>query len=163
MLKQRILIAGIGNIFLGDDGFGVEVAGELVKRQFPPEVKIVDSGIRGRDLAFALLDGFEFVIFIDIVERGGKPGTLYIIEPDVEEISAQNQTPDPHKLDPLAVLKYAQSMGATVGRVIVIGCEPESCSEDSMNELSEPVKNAVLTAIEFVEKHVADFLSGPKS
>ena len=77
----RILIAGIGNIFLGDDAFGVEVARRLVRRRLPDGVRVVDFGIRGLDLTYALLDGYEAVILVDAAPRGGPPGTLYVLEP----------------------------------------------------------------------------------
>ncbi|MGH7848434.1 MAG: hydrogenase maturation protease, partial [Candidatus Binatia bacterium] len=77
MTPAKILVAGIGNIFLGDDGFGVEVARELAKRKLPESVRVVDFGIRGFDLAYALLDGYDLTILVDAAPRGGLPGTLY--------------------------------------------------------------------------------------
>ncbi len=85
-MKERILIAGIGNIFLGDDAFGVEVVRRLSRsaRKLPDEVRIVDFGIRGFDLAYALMEGYEVAILVDATPRGGVPGTLYTIEPDLQ-------------------------------------------------------------------------------
>ncbi len=82
-LRPNILVAGIGNIFLGDDGFGVEVIRRLSSREFPAEVRVEDFGIRGYDLAYALLDGPDVTILVDAAARGGAPGTIYVIEPDV--------------------------------------------------------------------------------
>src|SRR6185369_7845473 len=85
MNKPRILIACIGNIFHGDDAFGVEVARALTERKLRDEVKLVDYGIRGLDLAYALMDGYEVTIFVDAAQKDEQPGTLYVIEPDLKE------------------------------------------------------------------------------
>ena len=81
MRRPRILIACIGNIFLGDDAFGVEVGRALVGRSFPEGVHVVDFGIRGMDLTFALMDGCDVAIMVDAVPRGARPGTLCLLEP----------------------------------------------------------------------------------
>ena len=93
MESPRVLVAGVGNIFLGDDGFGVEVAWKLSRRPWPGEVRVVDFGIRGFDLALTLLDDFEAVILVDATRRGGPPGTLYLLEPDVGAAPAPAQAP----------------------------------------------------------------------
>src|SRR5882672_1813652 len=90
MTKPRILVAGIGNIFLGDDAFGSEVARKLQQCSLPKDVRVVDFGIRGFDLAYALLDGHEVTILVDATPRGGEPGTLYTIEPDLSELDELN-------------------------------------------------------------------------
>src|ERR1700756_1973684 len=89
--SSKILIAGIGNIFLGDDAFGSEVARRLMRRTWPPEVRVEDFGIRGFDLAFALLEAYKLTILIDAVPRGGAPGTLYRIEPDLDTLCDLNE------------------------------------------------------------------------
>src|SRR5579872_5732937 len=127
MIPPRILIAGIGNIFFGDDAFGTELARRLLERPWPPGVHVVDFGIRGIDLTYALLDGCEVAILLDAVSRGGTPGTLYLIEPDLDE-SAPAESPvatfDGHTLDPLRVLRLVREMGGRFERVLLVGCEP---------------------------------------
>src|SRR5438105_7090490 len=104
MTTPRLLIAGIGNIFLGDDAFGTLVAQRLAQRRWPEEVRVVDFGIRGIDLSYALLDGFEAVILVDAVPRGGAPGTLYVLEPELDEPSEPANAGmmiEMHDLDPV--------------------------------------------------------------
>jgi hydrogenase maturation protease len=144
MTTPRILIAGIGNIFFGDDAFGCEVARCLLARELPAGVRVVDFGIRGIDLAYALTDGFDVVILVDAVDRGGVPGALYVIEPNREANGVRDASLEPHALDPWRVLRMADSLGGQVGRVLVIGCQPETCDpEDGRMELSDPVQAAV--------------------
>src|SRR5262245_27716135 len=119
-----ILVAGIGNIFFGDDGFGCEVARRLAAVSLPEEVCVIDFGIRGLDLAFALLDPYEQVILIDAASRGGSPGTLYVIEPALDD--AEPTGVEAHSMDPVRVLAFARSLGARLGNVCIIACEPES-------------------------------------
>ncbi len=148
---DSILIAGIGNIFLGDDGFGVEVAQRLAQRPLPEGVRVVDFGIRGLDLAYALLDDHAAVILIDATPRGEQPGTLFVLEPRVEaEVEA---TVEAHSLDPVKVLRLAAAMGARVRRLILVGCEPEplESADDMRMGLSAPVQAAVGDAIVLIE------------
>jgi hydrogenase maturation protease len=146
---QSILIAGIGNIFLGDDAFGVEVARKLTGRAWPENVRAADFGIRGFDLAFALLDGVDLTVFIDATPRGEAPGTLYLIEPDTRTISADL---DAHSMNPMAVLQLVKTMGGELRRILVVGCEPLDC-EERMG-LSAPVQAAVDRAAALVEELV---------
>src|SRR5690242_10086258 len=110
MTPARVLIAGVGNLFFGDDAFGSEVARRLATRPQPDGVRVIDFGIRGLDLAYALSDGYAAVILADATARGGAPGTLYVLEP---EAAPTPQTPalDPHGMDPAAVLRLASSLG----------------------------------------------------
>src|SRR4051794_33940377 len=103
MMPPRVLVAGIGNIFLGDDAFGVEVAQHLARREWPDGVRVVDFGIRGLDLTYALLDGYEVVILVDALPRGGQPGTLYVLEPDRAALEPGEGGPmvEGHGLDPV--------------------------------------------------------------
>ena len=152
---RRILVAGIGNVFLGDDGFGVAVAGRLAASALPAGVDVVDFGIRGMDLAFALRD-YDVAIFVDAVPRGGAPGTVYVIEPDV---AGAQVGPDAHAMDPVQVLALARSLGDPLPRVLVVGCEPAAVpmEEDELSaQLSEPVRAALDGAVRTVESLLDD-------
>ena len=127
MTGPRILIACIGNIFMGDDGFGVEVARALATRKLPDEVRLVDFGIRGFDLTYALLDGYDVTIFVDATSRGEAPGTLYTIEPDLDELEdldPQEMMVEPHGMNPMKVLAMVKSMGGEFKRILLVGREP---------------------------------------
>jgi hydrogenase maturation protease len=159
--EPKILVAGIGNIFLGDDGFGVEVARRLSERDWPAGVSVVDFGIRGYDLAFALVDGCQAAILVDALARGEAPGTLYVLEPDVEglgELSPAGMAG--HGLHPAQVLNLARLFGSLPGRILVVGCEPATLEfdldtvEEGGMGLSEPVQAAVAGAITLVESLV---------
>jgi hydrogenase maturation protease len=161
--RQRILVAGIGNIFLGDDAFGSEVARRLLARELPIEVRVVDFGIRGFDLAYALLDGYDVTIFVDATPRGEAPGTLYTIEPDLselDEMNAQSSMVEPHGMNPLKVLAMVRAMGGEFKRILLVGCEPAPLElEDGQMGLSEPVKAAVEQAVLLVESLVTKILA----
>ena len=162
-MRPRILVACIGNIFLGDDGFGVEVAKRLIARTWPDEVLVVDYGIRGFDLAFALMDGYEVTIFVDATQRGGQPGTLYLIEPDLHELeNADQQTMavEPHGMNPMKVLQMARSMGAEFKRILLVGCEPETFGpeDEGLMGLSAPVEAAISEAVQMIESLIAETL-----
>ena len=123
-MSGRILVAGIGNIFLGDDGFGCEVVRRLVKRELPENVEVRDFGIRGMDLAYALMDPYEAVVFVDAVPRGDEPGTVYLIEAEVPEEG--EVALDTHGMDPVNVIRLARVLGAEIPRTLVVGCEPQN-------------------------------------
>jgi hydrogenase maturation protease len=161
-MRPRILIAGIGNIFLGDDGFGVEVVQRLAEKPWPENVRVIDFGIRGFDLALALQSDVDLVILVDAAPRGGLPGTLYVIEPepdDGDKPAPQGVMLDPHSLDPVKVLQLAKTMGRLPKRVLVVGCEPETIGSDLDWDvtpgLSEPVRQAVGEAVDMIESLVA--------
>ena len=120
--KPRVLIAGVGNIFLGDDGFGVEVVRRLIQRGLPETARAVDFGIRGLDLAYALLDGYETTILIDAYPHGGPPGTVTVVEPDIGEIASPTSFVEPHNMHPINVLRMACAMHGPLKRVLVVGC-----------------------------------------
>lgn len=153
--KPTILVACIGNIFLGDDGFGCEVAKVLQTRTLPENVRLFDYGIRGYDLAYALLDGYDVTIFVDAVPNKESPGTLYLIEPDVSEFETQEASPtilDAHTMNPMHVLRMAHSMGAKFNKLLLVGCEPKTLGgEQGFMGLSEPVQAAVKEAANMVE------------
>ena len=156
--KPHTLIAGIGNIFLGDDAFGCEVVKELNRRVWPEDVRIVDFGIRGFDLAYALLEAYEVVILVDATPRGGAPGTLYTIEPDLNEIESINSgaaVVETHGMNPLRVLGMVKSMGGEFRKLLLIGCEPETFGpEEGQMGLSPVVQAAVPQAVSIVERLV---------
>jgi hydrogenase maturation protease len=164
MNAGRILIAGIGNIFFGDDAFGVEVARRLAERPQPDGVVVVDFGIRGLDLAYALLDPHDAVILVDAIPRGGRPGTLYLLEPELDAAeTSETLAPlvEPHALDPWKVLHLARSLGGTMDRILLVGCEPQPLDpEDMRMELSEGVQAAVAEAVGMIESLVAQILAG---
>src|SRR5579859_228582 len=143
--KPRILVAGIGNIFLGDDGFGVEVVRRLAQCQLPAEVRVVDFGIRGFDLTYALQDGYETTILIDACPHGEAPGTISLIEPDLGKLDEPQQGMiETHGMNPMNVLRMAASMGGGLRKVVVVGCEPESLGGEEGNiGLSTAVEGAV--------------------
>jgi hydrogenase maturation protease len=159
-MNPRLLVAGIGNIFFGDDAFGSEVARELMKKTWPEGVRVDDFGIRSYDLAYALMDGVD-ALFIDVTPRGGEPGTLYVMELEMPEPGAANEMPDAHSLNPVSVLQMVQSLGGKPGRLYLLGCEPGVLdSEESALGLSEPVQAAVPLAIRKIESLVNDLLEG---
>jgi hydrogenase maturation protease len=158
-----ILIAGIGNIFLGDDGFGSEVARRLVQRNWPAGVKVGDFGIRGLDLVYALADGYDLAILIDAMPRGGQPGTLYTFEPDLNDLGqsdAGESLIDGHSMDPVKVLRLARGMGGLSGRVLVVGCEPADLGgEEGRFGLTDAVRAVLDEACRMVESLVGQFLN----
>jgi hydrogenase maturation protease len=154
---RRVLVAGIGNVFLGDDGWGVALAGRLATRTLPLGVEVVDFGIRGMDLAYAMQD-YTAVVFLDATPRGQAPGTLYVIEPDLEDIE---MTIDAHGMDPGKVLALARTLGAeSLPRTLVVGCEPQTrmSAEDEhiVVELTEPVRASLEGAVALVEDLLTD-------
>jgi hydrogenase maturation protease len=152
-MTAKILIAGVGNIFLGDDGFGVEVALALSQRQLPEGVKVKDFGIRGFDLAYALLDPWDAVIIVDALPRGEAAGTLYVVEPDLAALpGAASDAINPHGMDPVRVLNLAASQGTISAQVLVVGCEPQDFGDELEGRmgLSAPVQAAVEEAAKMV-------------
>jgi hydrogenase maturation protease len=156
--KPRILVAGVGNIFLGDDSFGVEVVKQLALMPLPAGVRVADYGIRGLDLAYALLDGYETVVLVDAMQRGGAPGTLYLLEPEIEPDGSQETMPliETHNMEPLRVIRLALALGGTLPRIIIVGCEPETLGgdDDIPVGMSETVGAAVSEAVRMVESQI---------
>jgi hydrogenase maturation protease len=150
--RARILIAGIGNIFLGDDGFGVEVAKRLSVRELPAGIRVVDFGIRGFDLAYALQDGYETTILVDACPHGQAPGTVSLIEPDLSKLDEPQQgIIETHGMNPLNVLRMATAMGNGLRKVLLIGCEPATLGgEEGHIGLSGPVEAAVDEAVQMI-------------
>jgi hydrogenase maturation protease len=161
MTASRILIACIGNIFLGDDGFGTEVARRLAARPLAPGVMLKDFGIRGLDLTYALLDPHDLVILVDACPRGGQPGTVYLVEPDpVESDALDGAHLETHGMNPMSVLRTVKAMGGAPGRILIVGCEPAEIGSDDEGQLglSDPVEAAVDEAIALIETLVSKTL-----
>ena len=154
-MRGSVLVAGVGNIFLGDDGFGVEVARRLSAEQLPENVRVADYGIRGVHLAYQLLDGYDTLILVDAVSRGEPPGTVFLIEPDLgpgTPLDGVAPAMNAHDLDPASVLGLVRHLGGRIDRVLLVGCEPERTDESI--GLSEPVQRAVDEAARLVRSLV---------
>ena len=162
--RPRILVAGIGNIFLGDDAFGVEVARRMAGLELPASVRVADFGIRGFDLAYALQDGYETTILVDACPHGEAPGTLYVIAPDLKALGGPDAAPatvEAHAMNPMNVLRMAKAMNIEVKNVLLVGCEPETLGgEEGQMGLSAPVEAAVDEAVKLVESLVNRILNG---
>ncbi len=159
-----ILVAGIGNIFNGDDGFGVAVAQRMAGRPLPAGVTVKDFGIRGLDLTYALLDGYAAVILVDTAQRGEPPGTVYVIEPEPSDLAGpqpEDLLLSPHDLDPARVLRLASALGGQCQRVVLVACEPASLGDDEWGamELTQPVAAAIDVAADLVEQVVNQLLT----
>lgn len=161
---KKILIAGIGNIFLGDDGFGVEVASRLANQSFPSGVRVTDFGIRGLDLAYAFMDGYATTILVDAYPGEGQPGTLFVVEPDLNELNSVGTSPgfiEPHAMNPINVLRMAKSMGGELKQVLVVGCVPATLGpEEGQMGLSEAVAVGVDEAVKLIHSLVTRILAG---
>ena len=154
-MSPRILVAGVGNIFFTDDGFGCEVVRRLATRELPEGVTVGDFGIKGVHLAYELLEGYDVAILVDAAPCGGEPGDLYLIEPVLEEIGesplvrsasdGESALVDAHGLEPDAIFGMLKALGGTISRALVVGCEPES-TEDGIG-LTEVVEAAVEPAV----------------
>lgn len=162
--RASILVAGIGNIFLGDDGFGVEVVKRLSAYEFDARVKVVDFGIRGFDLAYALQDGYETTILIDAYPHGEVPGTVSLVEPDLSKLNQPQTGPqqsvvETHGMNPLNVLRMASEMNGGLKKVLLIGCEPADFGGDEGRMgLRAPVEAAVEEAVKMVRSVVERIL-----
>ena len=160
-MTRGILIAGIGNLLRGDDGFGCEVARRLAQRPQREGVTVIDFGIRGFDLTYALLEPWQAVILVDATPRGRAPGTLYVLEPTIAggDGGALAET---HGMNPLRVLAVARSMGGVIERLRVVGCEPQTLGDEDepSMELSAPVAAAVEPALQLIDELLATFGEG---
>jgi hydrogenase maturation protease len=156
-----VLVAGVGNVFLGDDAFGVEVVRELLQRPPLADVTVRDFGTRGLDLAYTLLDGYDALLLVDAAPRGHAPGTLSVLEPDLPSAGSDAPLGTGHGVDPEGVFGLLRALGGTPPKTRVVGCEPLSFGSDEqpMLELSTPVREAVARAVGVVER-VARELAG---
>ena len=150
--EVRILVAGVGNSWLRDDGFGGEVARRLSARTLPSGVAVMDAGTGGLDLAYEVMRGYDALVIVDVSRQGGEPGTLYQMEPDEESVDgniADGEAINPHGMDPQTVLRFVKSIGAWPGRVVVVACEPADVSDLGFG-LSEQVLAVLDRAVELV-------------
>jgi hydrogenase maturation protease len=157
-MTGRVLVAGVGNIFLGDDAWGVQVARKLLEEELPQNVHVEDYGIRGVHLAYEILNGYEVVILIDAAPREEEPGTVYVMEIDARATAATSNefgepgggVMDAHRMDPATVVALVSSLGGEIGRLLLVGCEPASTEEGA--DLTEPVRAAVGHGVMAVRK-----------
>ena len=160
-MSGRVLIAGIGNIFLGDDGFGPEVARRLGGQKLPDGVCVKDFGIRGFDLACALTEPWELIVMVDAAARGGEPGTIYVLEVTDSSGTHAADLPNAHGLDPAQALRLAGSLGKVTARLLLVACEPaELGGDEGQMGLSEPAERAVAAAIAELERIAYEFTQG---
>jgi hydrogenase maturation protease len=155
--EKQILVAGVGNAFLADDGFGGAVAAGLAERGVPSGVTVMDFGTGGLDLAYEVMRGYDALVIVDASRQGGEPGTLYVIEPREAEIEGgieDGETIDPHAMDPRTMLRFVKSVGGWPGKVVVLACEPAGAERMGM-ELSEEVGAVVERAVEAVLEQIA--------
>jgi hydrogenase maturation protease len=158
---KRILVAGIGNAWMLDDGFGGEVTRRLERRGLPREAAVLDFGTGGLVLAYELMRGYDGLVLIDVSRQGGEPGTLYVMEPDERDVEAgieDGQPLDPHGMDPQTVLRFVKSLGAWPGKVVIVACEPSAVEEMGIG-LSDAVGGAVDAAVEVVARTVDELRS----
>lgn len=154
----QILVAGIGNAFLRDDGFGSEVAKRLESRDLPEGVSVFDFGSGGLDLAYEVMRGYHGLVLVDVSQQGGEPGTLYVMEPDPEEIEGgieDGEVINPHGMDPKTVLRFLKTVGGWPGKVVIVACEPGEVEEMGIgltDEVSASIDRAVTLVLEQVEE-----------
>lgn len=148
---MKILVAGVGNIFLGDDAFGVEMIQRLRATPLPAEVTLTDFGIRSFDLAYAMADGYDVIVLLDAISRGESPGTVSLVEPEVKSFGDAGQPVDAHSTNLQYALQMASSLGGQLGSLFLIGCEPAVLeTDDGRIGLSEQVEAAIPNAIQML-------------
>jgi hydrogenase maturation protease len=155
---RRILVAGIGNAWMRDDGFGGQVARRLDQLKLPDGVAVMDVGTGGLDLAYEVMRGYEALVMLDVSRQGGEPGTLYVMEAEEESIDGKiedGEVINPHGMDPQTVLRFVKSIGAWPGKVVVIACEPEAVEEMGWG-LTDTVQGAVQRAVDLVVETIGE-------
>ncbi|MFF9094231.1 hydrogenase maturation protease [Streptomyces sp. NPDC014802] len=160
-MTPRLLVAGVGNIFLADDAFGPEVIRALEDRPLPPGVRVRDYGIRGMDLAYDLLSGYATAVLVDAAPRGHRPGTLSLIEAEPPDGTVP---PEAHGMDPAKVLALATHLGdEPLPRVLVLACEPAvlPSDDDLLPGLSATVRDAVGRAVDALHVLLPALLEDP--
>ncbi len=155
---RQILVAGIGNAFMGDDGFGGQVAQRLEQRELPAGVSVFDFGTGGLDLAYEVMRGYDALVIVDINRQGEPPGTVFVMEPDPSDVEGgieDGAVIDPHAMDPQTVLRFVKSVGGWPGKVVIVACEPSAVGEVAWG-LSEAVEGALDRAVEVVLQQVEE-------
>jgi hydrogenase maturation protease len=155
-LEKQILVAGVGNAWLQDDAFGGECARRLEARGVPSGVTVMDFGTGGLDLAYEIMRGYDALVLLDASRQGGRPGTLYVLEPSMEDLAGPIEDGDvinPHGMDPQTVLRFVGAIGGFSGRVVVIGCEPGEVDEVGM-ALTPVVEEVVERALALVTETI---------
>ena len=158
---KRVLFSGIGNTWLGDDGFGSEVVKRLEARELPRGTVVFDFGTGGLDLAYEVMRGYDALVLVDVSRQGGEPGTLYVMEALEEEVEAgieDGQVLNPHGMDPQTVLRFVKTLGAWPGKVLVVACEPTVVGEMGIG-LSDEVERAVGGAADLVVETIGELQS----
>lgn len=156
----RILVAGMGNVLRLDDGFGVEAAIQLAKSDLPAGVRVVEAGISGISLVQELLTGYDMLILLDAVDRGGEPGTIYVLEPTIDDLGSYEPSAradflaDMHYATPQRVLILAKALDVLPPRVLIIGCQVTTC-DDLGTELSTAVRAGIQPALATVNRILA--------
>lgn len=153
---NHTLVACIGNIFLGDDGFGCEVARALAHMDLPGGVTVVDYGIRGLDLAYSLLEPYKTVIIVDAIARGSSPGTVYLLQPAGS--TASPGTLDPHSMDPVRVIATARSLGEVSSEIYIVGCEPSDFGDELEGRMG--LSEAVAASVPEAARAVIELIEG---
>jgi hydrogenase maturation protease len=157
--ERQILVAGVGNAWLKDDGFGGEVVKRLSEMDLPGGVTVLDFGTGGLDLAYEVMRGYDAMVLVDVSRQGGEPGTLYLVEPDPDEVEGgieDGEVINPHGMDPQTVLRFVKSVHGWPGKVIVVACEPATVEEMGMG-LSAEVEAVVASAVEVVIEQIHRF------
>jgi hydrogenase maturation protease len=155
---KRILVAGIGNAWLADDGFGGEVVRRLEQRELPEGAVVLDFGTGGLDLAYEVMRGYDALVLVDVSRQGGEPGTLYVMDAPEEDVEAgieDGQVINPHAMDPQTVLRFVKTVGAWPGKVMVVACEPARVEEMGLG-LSDEVARAVDGAVDLVVRTIEE-------
>ena len=156
--EKQILVAGVGNAWLQDDAFGGECARRLEAAGVPSGVTVMDFGTGGLDLAYEIMRGYDALVLIDASRQGEEPGTLYVIEPNMEEIAGSIEDGDvinPHGMDPQTVLRFVSAIGGFSGKVVVVGCEPGEVDDVGLG-LTPPVEAAVERALALVRENLEE-------
>lgn len=157
---KRILVAGIGNAWMRDDGFGGRVADRLEELELPDGVAVFDFGTGGLDLAYEVMRGYDALLLIDVSRQGGEAGTLYLMDADPDDVEpiGDGEVVSPHAMDPRTVLRFVKTVGGWPGRIVVVACEPGTVEEMGL-DLSPAVAAAVDRAVDLVLETVRELLS----
>jgi hydrogenase maturation protease len=164
--ERRLLIAGMGNVLCGDDGFGVAVAQELMRRAPLRGMEVIEVGIGGMHVVQALMDGYQALVIVDAVERGAPPGTLFVLDPDIAPLDslppeeAHAIAAATHHTVPARVLMLARALGVLPPKVAIVGCQP-ACTEQLGTALSPAVHEAVDRAVARIERLARELLEDP--